>query len=196
MKVLLINAHHAYPGWSTGGLNAAAVAVARDFFTSRGDEVEETVVDDGYDVAEEEAKHLAADLVVIQTPANWFGAPWTWKKYVDEVFNLALANKSLLTGDGRTRSDLAKPYGSGGLMAGRKVLVSSTWNAPADAFDNPLNPVFVGRSLADALSQITATYRFCGYEVLPDFGILDVFKNPTIADDLARYREHLAAHTA
>lgn len=81
-------------------------------------------------------------------------------------------------------------------MQGRKVLVSSTWNAPAEAFDNPANPVFVGRSLADALSEITATYRFCGYEVLPEFAILDVFKNPTIESDLARYREHLAQVTA
>lgn len=191
MKVLLINAHHRYPGWSEGTLNDAAHQVATEFFSSRGDEVLETVVDDGYEVAEEEAKHLAADLVVVQTPANWFGAPWTWKKYVDEVFNHVLTTTSMLSGDGRTRSDLSKPYGSGGRMQGRKMLLSSTWNAPADAFDNADNPVFVGRSLADALSEITATYRFCGYDVLPDFAILDVFKNPTIEADLEAYAKHL-----
>lgn len=194
MNVLLINAHHAYPGWSEGGLNAAVHAVAKGFFTGRGDEVVETIVDAGYDVAEEEAKHLAADLVILQTPANWFSAPWTWKKYVDEVFNYTLGTQRMLTGDGRTRSDLSIPYGSGGLMKGRRFLVSSTWNAPAAAFDNPDNPVFRGRSLADALSDITATYRFCGYEILPEFAILDVFKNPQIEADLQRYVEHLARY--
>lgn len=194
MKVLLINAHHNYPGWSEGGLNAAAQDVARQFFVERGDEVLETKVDDGYDVAEEEAKHLAADLVLLQTPINWFGAPWTYKKYVDEVFNHVLATQSMLTGDGRTRSDLTIPYGSGGIMEGRRFMVSSTWNAPADAFDNPASPVFVGRSLADALGAITANYRFCGYEVLPEFAIVDIFNNPDIEADLARYREHLTAH--
>lgn len=113
---------------------------------------------------------------------------------MDEVFNHVLATQSMLTGDGRTRSDLSKPYGSGGLMQGRKFLVSSTWTAPAAAFDNPENPVFVGRSLADAFSDITATYRFCGYEILPEFAILDVFKNPTVDADLARYAEHLAQY--
>lgn len=191
MKVLLINTHHGYPGWSEGGLNRTVHQAARDFFTGRGDEVLQTIVDDGYDLAEEEAKHLAADLVILQTPANWFGAPWTWKKYVDEVFNHALGTGSMLSGDGRTRSDLTRPYGSGGKMQGRKFMVSSTWNAPAAAFDNPENPVFVGRSLADALGEITATYRFCGYEILPEFAILDVFKNPTIEADLEAYAKHL-----
>lgn len=192
MDVLLINAHHFYAGWSEGGLNQAAHDVAKQFFLARGDRVSETFVDKGYDVEEEEAKHLAADVVVLQMPANWFGAPWIWKKYVDEVFNRALGTQSMLTGDGRTRSDASKPYGSGGKMSGRKFLVSSTWNAPAEAFSNPDNPVFVGQSLADALSEITATYRFCGYEILPEFAILDIFKNPTIAADLQRYEQHLA----
>ena len=47
-------------------------------------------------------KHEAADIVIVQTPVNWFGAPWIYKKYVDEVFNAGLATKALLDGDGRT----------------------------------------------------------------------------------------------
>ena len=39
MKVLLINTHLPYPNWSEGTLNASAQAVAREFFTERGDEV-------------------------------------------------------------------------------------------------------------------------------------------------------------
>ena len=29
---------------------------------------------------------MAADLVILQMPVNWFSAPWIYKKYVDEVF--------------------------------------------------------------------------------------------------------------
>ncbi|AYD90350.1 flavodoxin [Actinomyces sp. 2119] len=193
MKVLLINTHHRYPGWSEGGLNASLQEVARRFFQERGGHVVETVVDKGYDPQEEERKHREADLVILQTPVNWFSAPWTWKKYVDEVFNVALGAGTLLSGDGRTRKDPSIPYGSGGNMQGRAFMVSSTWNAPADAFDNDSNPVFQGRSLADALADITATYRFCGYTVLPEFAVLDVYKNPQVEADLARYAEHLEA---
>lgn len=191
MKVLLINAHHSYPGWSEGTLNSAAFAVAKDFFVQRGDDVIETIIDQGYDPSEEEAKHLEADLVVLQTPVNWFSAPWTWKKYVDETFNVGLHRTSMLTGDGRTRSDASKPYGSGGKMQERRFMVSATWNAPKDAFDNPTNPVFLGRSVDDAFASITAAYRFCGYDILPSFNIFDVFKNPTNDEALKEYPRHL-----
>ncbi|MCF2706705.1 NAD(P)H-dependent oxidoreductase [Arcanobacterium haemolyticum] len=191
MKVLLINAHHVYPGWSEGNLNAAAFEVAKDFFLSRGDEVIETHIDSGYDPEDEERKHLEADLVILQTPINWFSAPWTWKKYVDETFNVGLHNKSLLSGDGRTRSDSTKPYGSGGKMMGRKFMVSATWNAPADAFDNVTNPVFVGRGVDDVFSSIVGPYAFSGYEILPSYNIFDVFKNPTNDEGLANYAKHL-----
>ncbi len=52
MNVLLINAHHEYPGWSTGKLNHSAQEVAKDLFTGRGDQVVETIVDAGYDLAD------------------------------------------------------------------------------------------------------------------------------------------------
>ena len=196
MNALLINTHLPYPGWSEGKLNASAQAAAREFFEDRGDSVVETHVASGYDAAAEEKKFLAADAIIVQMPVNWFSAPWIWKKYVDEVFNVGLHNGSFLTGDGRTRSDPTKPYGSGGLMAPRRVLVCSTWNAPREAFDAPANPVFRGMSLDTALAEITAPFRFCGFEVLPGFAFLDIFKNPKIKEDLEAYRAHLAAQFA
>lgn len=196
MNALLINTHLPYPGWSEGKLNASAQTVAREFFEGRGDSVAETHVASGYDVAEEERKFLAADAIIVHMPANWFSAPWIWKKYVDEVFNVGLHSGTFLTGDGRTRSDPSKPYGSGGLMAPRRVMVCSTWNAPREAFDEPSNPVYQGRSLDDALAEITAPFRFCGFSTLPGFAFFDIFKNPKIADDLAAYRAHLAKHFA
>ncbi|WPF66132.1 NAD(P)H-dependent oxidoreductase [Corynebacterium sp. 22KM0430] len=187
----MINAHLNYPGWSEGTLNRAVMEEAKGYFTAKGHEVTETIIDAGYDAQEEERKHLEADVVILQTPINWFSAPWTWKKYTDEVFNVALANKSLLSGDGRTRSDLSIPYGSGGNMAGKKFMISATWNAPRDAFDNADNPVFRGKSVDDALVNISANYLFCGYTVLPSFNVFDIYKNPAIEEDIASYGEHL-----
>jgi modulator of drug activity B len=74
---------------------------------------------------------------------NWFGAPWIYKKYVDEVFNAGIATKVFLEGDGRTRLDLSRQYGTGGKMQGKKFMVSATWNAPREAFDNPQGVLYV-----------------------------------------------------
>ena len=105
MKTLIINTHLMYPGWSEGKLNLTLMNLATDFFVERGHQVTETFVERGYNPEEEVDKHVAADLVILQTPVNWFGAPWIYKKYVDEVFNVGLARKVFLEGDGRTRSD-------------------------------------------------------------------------------------------
>ena len=168
--------------------------MAHDFFLERGDKVDILNIADGYDPTSEVQKWLNSDIVVLQVPINWFSAPWIWKKYEDEVFNEGLLTKQFLTGDGRSRSDVAKPYGSGGLMAPRKTLICATWNAPQNAFENSENPVFQGRSMEDTLSDITNVFRFCGMEVLPSYGIFDIFKNPNISDDLAEYKAHLAKY--
>ena len=104
-KVLLINTHLNYPNWSEGTLNNSFYQSAKEFFISKSFEVLETRVEEGYELAEEEKKHLEADIVILQMPVNWFGAPWIFKKYVDELFNFGLNNKSFLMGDGRTPVD-------------------------------------------------------------------------------------------
>jgi putative NADPH-quinone reductase len=102
--------------------------LAKAFFVERGHQVAETFIERGYDPEEEVKKHAAADLVILQTPVNWFSAPWIYKKYVDEVFNVGLAKEVLLAGDGRTRQDPSRQYGRGGKMQGTKFMISATWN--------------------------------------------------------------------
>ena len=58
MKILSINTHLTYPGWSEGKLD-----LAKAFFVERGHPVAETFVERGYDPEEEVKKHAAADLV-------------------------------------------------------------------------------------------------------------------------------------
>lgn len=190
-KVLLINTHLTYPGWTEGTLNASFSQIAKEFFLANNFEVLETKVEDGYDAAQEVEKHLEADFIILQTPINWFGAPWIYKKYVDEVFNSGLMSQKFLTDDGRTREDPSKQYGTGGKLQGKKFMVSATWNAPAAAFDDPNQILLQGRSTADFFIQITSNYRFCDVEVVPDYNCYDIFKNGDIAKDLKNYPEHL-----
>jgi len=48
--------------------------LAKSFFAERGHQVADTFVERGYDPEEEVQKHAAADLVILQTPVNWFSA--------------------------------------------------------------------------------------------------------------------------
>jgi NADPH dehydrogenase (quinone) len=50
MKILIINTHLTYPGWSEGKL---FMDLAKAFFVERGHQVAETFVERGYDPEEE-----------------------------------------------------------------------------------------------------------------------------------------------
>ncbi|QMU84708.1 MULTISPECIES: NAD(P)H-dependent oxidoreductase [Paenarthrobacter] len=123
---------------------------------------------------------------------NWFSAPWIYKKYVDEVFNNGLHSKTLLDNDGRTRSDPSRQYGTGGHMQGKKFMVAATWNAPKESFNNADGVLFEGKGTDDLLLHITSNYKFTGFDILPNFGVYDIFKDDAdIADALDGYVDHL-----
>ena len=111
MKILLINGGKAF-AHSGGELNNTLHAVAVDTLKELGHEVRETVIEQGYEVATEVQNFLWADSIVYQMPGWWMGAPWTVKRYIDDVFTEG--HGSLYASDGRTRQDPTKQYGSGG----------------------------------------------------------------------------------
>ncbi len=191
--LLIINAHQFYDGISSGKLNATMADVIRKEMAQRGYEVRETAIEAGYDINAEVDKHVWADLIVLQSPVFWFGMPWIYKKYVDEVFTAGLMQQKLLTDDGRSRDDLGRQYGSGGKMQGKQYMMSLTWNAPKEAFDDPSQSLFAGKSVDDVLVSNGANYKFCGAEVLPAFSSHDVMKQADVENDIARLRAHLAA---
>jgi modulator of drug activity B len=192
-NVLIINAHQFYEGISSGKLNRTMAGVIRKEMEQRGDEVQETVIEAGYDINAEVDKHVWADLIILQSPVFWFGMPWIYKKYVDEVFTAGLMQQQLLSDDGRTRDDPSRQYGTGGKMQGKRYMMSLTWNAPQEAFGDPQQVLFEGKSVDDVFVSNTANYKFCGAEVLPAFSSHDVMKQADIEGDIARLREHLAA---
>jgi len=71
-------------------------------------------------------------------------------------------------------------------------MMSLTWNAPTDAFNDKDQFLFEGKSVDDAFVGNTVTYKFCGAEIIPSFSCYDVMKAPSFDEDVTRYRAHLA----
>ncbi|ACZ77497.1 MULTISPECIES: NAD(P)H-dependent oxidoreductase [Dickeya] len=191
-NVLIINAHQFYEGISSGSLNKALISVIQEAMEKRGYTVKLTDIERGYDINEEVEKHLWADIIITQSPVYWFSTPWIYKKYVDEVFTAGLMQQCFLVDDGRTRQDPSRQYGSGGKMQGKQYMLSLTWNAPKEAFDDKEQILFSGKSVDDVFAYNTVNYKFCGVEPVPSFSCFDVMKAPEIEKDIERLKEHLA----
>jgi modulator of drug activity B len=188
-NVLIINAHQPYDS-SPGALNAALVELAREHLEGKGRTVRVSRVADGYDIGEEAARHRWADLVIVQGPVNWMGFPWCFKKYQDEVYG-ALGGGVLFDGDGRSRSDGPRHYGSGGLAQDKRYMLSLTYNAPRAAFDDPGQYLLQGKGVDDMFLPVHLSFRFMAMQPLDTFVCYDVLKNPDIENDFKRYRAHL-----
>lgn len=187
-KVFIINGHQKYP-FSKGRLNASFVERASQFFANRGFEVQQTCMEDTYSVELEVEKWKWADLVFFQTPINWMGVSWSFKKYIDEVFTAGMMG-SMSDGDGRTSSSPKVNYGLGGKLSG-KYMMSVTANAPKEAFNNPQERFFEGISEDELLRPMHLNFKWFGLEPLPTFVAYDVMKNPEIDQDFERFNEHL-----
>ncbi|RNE92784.1 NAD(P)H-dependent oxidoreductase [Marichromatium sp. AB32] len=191
-NILIINAHEPYPS-SPGRLNATLVERARTRLGDQGHVIRTTTVHDGYRLADELDKHRWADIILLQTPVYWMSVPWTFKRYMDEVYSAGMAGE-LCEGDGRTRSDPSRQYGSGGTLTGKRYMLSLTFNAPRAAFDDPEQDLFQGRSVDDLFFPVHMNFRFFGMTPLATFACYDVMKNPDIEQALSRFDAHLARH--
>ena len=188
-NVLIINAHEPYP-FSEGRLNNTLVEMATAILQQKGYEVDHTSMQDNYDVESEIEKHQWADIIILQTPVNWMGVPWPFKKYMDEVYTAGMDGR-LCDGDGRTRQDPSKQYGSGGSLTGKKYMISLTYNAPEEAFDNPEQDFFEGKGHDELFWPTHLNFKFFGMSPLETFACYDVLKNPDVEKDFSRFREHL-----
>lgn len=190
-NILIINGHQPYD-FSLGTLTQSLIDVATKTLQDKGYTVKHSNVL-AYDIAEELEKHQWADAVILQFPSNWMMVPWACKKYIDEVY-IAGGDGILCNNDGRSSNAPKENYGTGGVMHGKKYMLSTTFNAPKEAFDNPKQYLFQGKSLDDLHFPIHCVYRFFAMEALPSFGVFDVIKNPTIEQDLKDFEQHIQAH--
>lgn len=187
-NILIVNAAKPF-GHSAGKLNTFLSEVAGEALINAGHSVKTTHVDGGYDIEQEIEKYLWSDVIIYQMPAWWMGEPWILKKYVDEVFTGGYGR--LFRDDGRTRTNPSRNYGSGGMLQGKKYMLSVTWNAPTAAFEEA-DEFFEGRGVDAVYFPFHKANQFLGLSPLPTFMCNDVIKQPDIDSDVVRYREHLA----
>ena len=170
-NVLIVNGHQPFPT-SPGTLNSAFVERARRIFEAADWNIRTTHVADGWDTEEEVANQLWAGQILFQFPLNSMGLPWPLKRYLDEVYTAGMDGR-LSKGDGRSRKDPSRQYGSGGHLT------------------DPNQNFFEGRSVEDLLWPVHLNFRFFGMQALPSFAAYDVSKAPTIAADFERFDAHL-----
>lgn len=188
-NIFIINGHQPYP-FAKGDLNAAFVNQAQEHFKAAGYDVRLTEVAKGYDVEREVANHQWANNVIMQFPVNWMGVPWSFKKYLDEVYTAGMDGR-LTDGDGRTAENPNDNYGTGGSLTDTRYMLSVTFNAPKESFDDPSQWFFAGRSVDDLMLPMHLNAKFFGMKQLPTFAAFDVMKNPDVGDDFERFKKHL-----
>ncbi|UOY91759.1 NAD(P)H-dependent oxidoreductase [Ectobacillus sp. JY-23] len=175
-NILIINGHEYYefaPGKLNKTIFDAIVATLKGTY-----EIQTTVVQNGYDIEEEHKKFTWADVVIYQTPIYWFSVPGLLKTYIDRVYSYGV----FFAG-----SDV---YGKGGLMQGKKVMFSTTWNAPEHVFEN-VNEFMEGKSLEESLLSLHKAHEFVGMESLKTFSCHDVVANPDIDKYMSDLHKHL-----
>lgn len=189
-NILIINGAKKF-AHSNGELNDTLTILAEKVLTNLGHVVAVTRTDQDYVVQDEVQKYLWADIVIYQMPGWWMGAPWTVKKYIDDVFTEG--HGTLYASDGRTRSDAAKKYGSGGLIHQKKYMLSLTWNAPLEAFTDK-DQFFHGVGVDGVYLPFHKANQFLGMQAMDTFIANDVIKAPNVPFVEQQYHDHLMSH--
>lgn len=186
-KVLIVSGGSEF-GHSKGQLNDALCKKALKVLQELGKECVFTNASEPYDVKEEVLKFLWADAVIWQFPGWWMGEPWYVKKYVDLVFSAGGAQ--FLESDGRHRRDPKHNYGTGGKLTSKYYLISTTWNAPLEAFTEK-GEFFEEQGPDGVLLHFHKLNQFVGMKPLPSFICNDVMKDPHFEEYMQSWEEHL-----
>lgn len=187
LNILIINGAKKI-AHSNGELNDTLTILAQQVLVELGHTVQISRADSNYDIQEEIQKYIWADVVIYQMPGWWMGAPWTVKKYIDDIFTEG--HGTLYASDGRSRSDTSKKYGSGGLIHDKKYMLSLTWNAPKEAFTQA-DQFFEGVGVDGVYLPFHKANQFLGMQGLNTFIVHDVIKMPNVEQYESEYRQHL-----
>ena len=101
-NILIVNGAKQF-AHSKGELNNTLTDFAQTHLSQLGCNVRITRTDSEYDIQQEIDNYVWADVIIYQMPGWWMGAPWTMKKYIDDIFTIG--HGSLYASDGRSRSD-------------------------------------------------------------------------------------------
>ncbi|QAS52609.1 NAD(P)H-dependent oxidoreductase [Halobacillus litoralis] len=177
-NILVLNGHEYYPH-SKGRLNDELFQTIVEMLRPQLC-VKTSVLQERFDVKDEQEKVLWADTIIYQTPVYNYSVPALFKKYIDMTHEY-----------GVYFSGNAEAYGiGGGKLTDKKYMLSTTWNAPAHAFENP-DLFFEGKSVDDILFHIHLSHKYAGLIPLETFACFDVKKNPDVTGYINNLRMHL-----
>ncbi|RKR13960.1 modulator of drug activity B [Maribacter vaceletii] len=185
-NIFIINGSHPF-AHSGGRFNETLFNKTISYFDAREEfEVKFTQVGENYNVKEEVEKFKWANLVIYHTPIWWFQIPFGFKKYIDEVFTEGHQN-GIYASDGRSRKNPNINYGTGGLMHGKKYILTTSWNAPKTAFTLE-NEFFNQKSVDEgAMFGFHRMNAFTGMELLATHHFHDMEKNGDVPFELNNY---------
>lgn len=185
-NILIINGAKKF-AHSNGQLNDTLTEVADGTLRDLGHDVRIVRADSDYDVKAEVQNFLWADVVIWQMPGWWMGAPWTVKNilmmYSPKVMERCMPAMAV-------PAKIRQKYGSGGLVQGKKYMLSLTWNAPMEAFTEK-DQFFHGVGVDGVYLPFHKANQFLGMEPLPTFIANDVIKMPDVPRYTEEYRKHL-----
>ena len=189
-NTLIINAGQSF-AHSGGAFNTTLTGWTQNLLATHPDlAVQVTHVSQAYDPDEEVRKFVWADLIIYHTPVWWFQLPHGFKTYLDQVLT-AGHQQGLYHSDGRSRINPAINYGTGGTLHGRHYLLTTSWNAPSEAFTLP-GEFFGERSVDEGVMfGFHRMNAFIGLAPLPSYHFHDIEKNADLVRDKAGYQDHL-----
>lgn len=176
MNFFVLNGHKYYP-YSEGRLNKTLFDQIVMLVKPNND-VKTTIIEDGYDINEELEKFNWADIIIFQTPVNWFSIPWTFKKYIDELYLHGIFYKG------------SNAYGNGGIMKGKKYMYSFTLNPSENDFGD-FNKFFNGKSPEDFFIALHKIHQYAGMEPIKSYFCFNAVHNPDIGKYLGGLEEHI-----
>ncbi len=189
-NILIINGWHAF-AVSKGEFNESLSTISALFFKDKkGYTVRITEINNDYEVDKEVQKFIWADIIIYHTPIWWFSIPFKFKKYLDEVLTAGY-NNGLWNSDGRSFDNPKINYGTDGLLKGKSYILTTSWNAPKEAFTMP-NEFFNQLSVDESvLSGFHGMNRYLGLKLIKSLQFHDVEKNANIKEELSRYKSFL-----
>lgn len=191
MNVFIINGGQVF-AHSGGTFNNTLTGWTVDVLKEKNFAYRVTNINDNFDPAAEVENFKWADIVIYHTPIWWFQVPNRLKKYIDDVFT-AGHNNGMYRSDGRSHTDGDHNYGTGGLMQGKRYMITTSWNAPQAAFT--LKGEFFDQHSVDegVLFGFHKMNQFVGMTRIEGFHFHDLEKNAT-PERIAHYHEAYTEH--
>ena len=168
MNVFIINGGQTF-AHSGGMFNNTLTGWTVEVMKEKGFAYRVTNINDAFDPLAEVENFKWADVIIYHTPIWWFQLPNGMKRYIDEVFTAGHDN-GIYRNDGRSRKNPDVNYGTGGLMQGKRYMVTTSWNAPQTAFT--LEGEFFDRHTVDegVLFGFHKMNQFVGMTRIEGFG--------------------------